>query len=93
VTWSVKSRSLRGLPEVLHRLIPSLEGKLAAGDTWGRRYRGLNTAVEYAVELGELNENPLRRSKRGGSRQQRRWPARGYHPRSGPRTSWLATVS
>jgi integrase len=52
---------------VLHRLTLTLtltlDGKPAAGDTWRRRRRGLNTAVEYAVELGELEENPLKKIK------------------------------
>lgn len=53
-----------GLTEkVLHRLTLTLDGKPAAGDTWRRRRRGLNTAIEYAVSIGELPENPLARVK------------------------------
>ena len=48
---------------VLHQLTITLSGQQAAGDTLRRRRRGLNTAVEYAVELGELGENPLKRVK------------------------------
>ncbi|TKK86449.1 site-specific integrase [Herbidospora galbida] len=40
------------------------DGKRAAPDTIARRRRGLNTALEYAVEIGELSENPLKRLKR-----------------------------
>ncbi|ACY99472.1 integrase family protein [Thermomonospora curvata DSM 43183] len=46
---------------VVQRLTVTMEGKPAATDTYRRRRRGLNTAIEYAVELGELPENPLKR--------------------------------
>jgi integrase len=48
---------------VVHRLTMILDGTPAAGDTWRRRRRGVNTAVEYAVESGQLEENPLHRVK------------------------------
>jgi integrase len=48
---------------VLHQVTVTLEGRPAAGDTHRRRRRGLNAAIEYAVELGELDSNPLKRIK------------------------------
>ena len=48
---------------VIHQLTITLDGRPAAGDTYRRRRRGLNAALEYAVELGELTENPLKRVK------------------------------
>jgi hypothetical protein len=51
--------------QVLHRITLQLDGRPAAGDTWRRRRRGLNTAVQYAIERGELHENPLKRIKTG----------------------------
>jgi integrase len=48
---------------VYHRLTLTVEGKAVAGDTFRRRRRGLNTALEYAVELEEISENPLKRLK------------------------------
>jgi integrase len=48
---------------VLHQLTVTLDGRPAAGDTYRRRRRGLNAAIEYAVELGELDGNPLTRIK------------------------------
>jgi integrase len=48
---------------VLHQLTITLDGRPAAGDTYRRRRRGLNAAIEYAAELGELPENPLKRVK------------------------------
>lgn len=48
---------------VIHQLTVTLDGRPAAGDTYRRRRRGLNAAVEYALELGELGENPLKRVK------------------------------
>lgn len=41
-----------------------LDGAPAAPDTAARRRRALYTALEYAVDLGELQENPLRKVKR-----------------------------
>jgi integrase len=48
---------------VLHQLTITLDGRPAAGDTYRRRRRGLNAAIEYAVDLGELDANPLTRIK------------------------------
>lgn len=49
---------------VLYRLAYKLDGTPAAGDTYKRRRRALNTALEHAVVVGELPENPLQRSRR-----------------------------
>ncbi|MCA2229964.1 tyrosine-type recombinase/integrase [Nonomuraea aurantiaca] len=49
--------------EVCERLTLTRDGKRAAADTTARRRRGLNTALEYAIDLGELTENPLKRVK------------------------------
>jgi integrase len=50
--------------DVLYRLSYKLDGTLAAGDTYKRRRRALNTALEHAVVVGELPENPLQRTRR-----------------------------
>lgn len=50
--------------DVLYRLGYMLDGTLAAGDTYRRRRRALNTAVEHAVVVGDLSENPLQRARR-----------------------------
>ncbi|MER7412580.1 tyrosine-type recombinase/integrase [Streptomyces cacaoi] len=50
--------------DVLYRLSYRLDGTPAAGDTYKRRRRALNTALEYAVSAGELPENPLARARR-----------------------------
>ncbi|MEW9527284.1 tyrosine-type recombinase/integrase [Microbispora sp. NPDC049125] len=49
---------------VAEALTLTLDQRPAAAETAGRRRRGLNTALEYAVDLGELAENPLKRVKR-----------------------------
>lgn len=41
----------------------TLDQRTAAADTTARRRRGLNTALEYGIDLGELKENPLKRIK------------------------------
>ncbi|WP_182876120.1 tyrosine-type recombinase/integrase [Microbispora sp. H10670] len=41
----------------------TLDQRPAAAETAARRRRGLNTALEYGVDLGELKENPLKRIK------------------------------
>jgi hypothetical protein len=46
----------------MHQLTITLDGQPVAGDTYRRRRRGLNAAIEYAVESGELTEN-LKRIK------------------------------
>ncbi|MFI0192182.1 tyrosine-type recombinase/integrase [Streptomyces sp. NPDC017082] len=50
--------------DVLYRLSYKLNGTPAAGDTYRRRRRVLNTALEHAVIVGELPENPLQRARR-----------------------------
>ncbi|MFE1988271.1 MULTISPECIES: hypothetical protein [Streptomyces] len=45
--------------DVLYRLGYKLDGTPAAGDTYRRRRRALNTALEHAVIAGDLSENPL----------------------------------
>ncbi|WP_442819112.1 tyrosine-type recombinase/integrase [Streptomyces sp. NBC_01235] len=50
--------------DVLYRLNYKLDGAPAAGDTYKRRRRALNTALEHAVAAGELPENPLQRVRR-----------------------------
>ncbi|KAB1984647.1 tyrosine-type recombinase/integrase [Streptomyces triticiradicis] len=50
--------------DVLYRLSYRLDGTPAAGDTYKRRRRALNTALEHAVAMGELPENPLQRVRR-----------------------------
>ncbi|MEW1545317.1 tyrosine-type recombinase/integrase [Streptomyces tsukubensis] len=52
------------LEDVVYRLGYKLDGTPAAGDTYKRRRRALNTALEYAVAAGELPENPLLRTRR-----------------------------
>src|SRR5690606_1709603 len=50
--------------DVLYRIGYKLDGTPAAGDTYRRRRRALNTALEHAVVAGELPENPLQRARR-----------------------------
>jgi integrase len=50
--------------DVLYRLGYKLDGTPAAGDTYRRRRRALNTALEHAVVAGDLSENPLQRARR-----------------------------
>lgn len=49
--------------KVIHQLGRTLDDKPVAGDTYRRRRRGLNAAIEYAVESEALDENPLKRVK------------------------------
>ncbi|WP_405888634.1 tyrosine-type recombinase/integrase [Streptomyces sp. NBC_01136] len=49
--------------DVLYRLGYKLDGTPAAGDTYRRRRRALNTALEHAVVAG-LSGNPLQRARR-----------------------------
>ena len=55
-------------PKLIRRVVDqlgrTLTGEQAAGDTMRRRRRGLNPALEYAVEMGYLDSNPLGRVKR-----------------------------
>jgi integrase len=46
--------------KVLHQLTRSLDDKPVAGDTYRRRRRGLNAAIEYAAESHDLDANPLK---------------------------------
>ncbi|MFF9767475.1 tyrosine-type recombinase/integrase [Streptomyces sp. NPDC014636] len=50
--------------DVLYRLSYKLDGTPAAGDTYKRRRRTLNAALEHAIVMGELPENPLQRVRR-----------------------------
>lgn len=50
--------------DVQYRLSYRLDGVRAAGETYKRRRRALNTALEHAVDRGELPENPLQRARR-----------------------------
>ncbi|MFC8822572.1 tyrosine-type recombinase/integrase [Streptomyces rochei] len=56
--------------DVVYRVSYKLDGTPAAGDTYKRRRRALNAALEHAVATGELSENPLQRTrqKRVGSK-------------------------
>ncbi len=49
--------------KAVHQLARTLDDKPAAGDTYRRRRRGFNAALEFAVETGKLDENPLKRVK------------------------------
>ncbi|OEJ55932.1 integrase [Streptomyces agglomeratus] len=53
--------------DVQYRLSFKLDDTPAAGETYKRRRRGFNTAMEYAIECGYLDENPLAGVKRMGS--------------------------
>jgi hypothetical protein len=50
--------------DVLYRVSYKLDGTPSAGETYKRRRRALNTALEHAVAVGELPENPLQRTRR-----------------------------
>ncbi|MGW1564334.1 tyrosine-type recombinase/integrase, partial [Streptomyces sp. NPDC002144] len=51
--------------DVLYRVSYKMDGTQAAGDTYKRRRRALNAALEHAVAVGKLSENPLVRALRG----------------------------
>ncbi|MFJ8553823.1 tyrosine-type recombinase/integrase [Streptomyces sp. NPDC093676] len=53
--------------DVQYRLSFKLDDTPAAGETYKRRRRGFNTAMEYAIECGYLDTNPLAGMKRVGS--------------------------
>ncbi|MFJ9728540.1 tyrosine-type recombinase/integrase [Streptomyces sp. NPDC101209] len=53
--------------DVHYRLDYKLDGTHAAADTYKRRRRGFNTAMEYAIQEGYLNESPLKGVKRSAS--------------------------
>ncbi|MFE6849760.1 tyrosine-type recombinase/integrase [Streptomyces sp. NPDC057674] len=73
-TW-LQNRSLplssltdpKVMRDVQYRLSFKLDDTPAAGETYKRRRRGFNTAMEYAIECGYLEENPLAGVKRKGS--------------------------
>lgn len=44
--------------DIQYRLSFKLDDTPAAGETYKRRRRGFNTAMEYAIECGYLEENP-----------------------------------
>ncbi|WP_109508484.1 tyrosine-type recombinase/integrase [Nocardioides speluncae] len=48
---------------LLHELAINLDGKAAAADTQSHRRRAVNTALEYAVEVGDIADNPLQRKE------------------------------
>ncbi|MGX6743682.1 site-specific integrase [Streptomyces peucetius] len=50
--------------DALYRVSYKLDGTPAAGDTYKRRRRALNAALEHAVTVGALPENPLQRVRR-----------------------------
>ncbi|NGO79207.1 site-specific integrase [Streptomyces sp. YC504] len=52
-------RDPRVVREVHYRLSFKLDDSPAASDTYKRRRRGFNTAMEYAIQEGYLEENPL----------------------------------
>jgi len=49
--------------KVINQLGRTLDDKPVAGDTYRRRRRGLNAAIEYAAESHALGDNPLKRVK------------------------------
>ncbi|WP_327169825.1 site-specific integrase [Streptomyces subrutilus] len=57
----------RVLRDVQYRLSFKLDDTPAAPETYKRRRRGFNTAMEYAIESGYLDVNPLAGMKRAGS--------------------------
>lgn len=52
--------------DVQYRLSFKLDDSPAAGETYKRRRRGFNTAIQYAIECGYLDVNPLAGLKRAG---------------------------
>ena len=54
--------------DVHYRLSFKLDGTPAATDTYKRRRRGFNTAMDYAIQEGYLEENPLNSVKRSTGR-------------------------
>lgn len=74
-TWlSARSLPLSALTDpkvqrdVQYRLSFKLDDTPAAGETYKRRRRGFNTAMEYAIEVGYLEDNPLAKVKRTASK-------------------------
>jgi integrase len=60
-------KNTRTVRDVHYRLSFKLDDLPAAADTYKRRRRGFNTAMEYAIQEGYLDENPLRGTKRPSS--------------------------
>ncbi|MFG2831142.1 tyrosine-type recombinase/integrase [Streptomyces sp. NPDC048434] len=56
------------LRDVQYRLSFKLDDTPAARETYKRRRRGFNTAMEHAIEAGYLDENPLAKVKRTASK-------------------------
>ncbi|MFD8390514.1 tyrosine-type recombinase/integrase [Streptomyces sp. NPDC059680] len=54
--------------DVQYRLSFKLDDTPAAVETYKRRRRGFNTAMEYAIEAGYLDANPLAGVKRSGAK-------------------------
>ncbi|MEU0780972.1 site-specific integrase [Streptomyces sp. NPDC006173] len=54
--------------DVQYRLSFKLDDTPAAAETYKRRRRGFNTAMEYAIEMGYLDVNPLAGVKRSGAK-------------------------
>ncbi|WP_405635270.1 site-specific integrase [Streptomyces sp. NBC_00056] len=57
----------RVIRDIQYRLSFKLDDSPAAGETYKRRRRGFNTAMEYAIECGYLDANPLAGVKRAGT--------------------------
>ncbi|MEW2136211.1 site-specific integrase [Streptomyces sp. NPDC005409] len=56
----------RVIRDVHYRLAFRLDDSPAAAETYKRRRRGFNTAIEYAIQKGYLEANPLAGVKRPG---------------------------
>ncbi|MDI3344368.1 site-specific integrase [Streptomyces sp. AJ-1] len=56
------------LRDVHYRLSFKLDDTPAASETYKRRRRGFNTAMQYAIECGYLDANPLAGVKRPGGK-------------------------
>lgn len=72
--------------KVIQQLTKTLDDKPVAGDTYWRRRRGLNAAIEYAVESSHLDDNPLKKAKtKRVAIEDRVDPFGRRDPRAGPR--------
>ncbi|MFI0962933.1 tyrosine-type recombinase/integrase [Streptomyces sp. NPDC021080] len=58
----------RVVRDIQYRLSFKLDDTPAAAETYKRRRRGFNTAMEYAIETGYLAANPLVGVKRSGAK-------------------------
>ena len=64
--YSLPVKALADPPVIrgaIHQLTTTLNDTPAAGDTYRRRRRCLNAAIEYAVDTDKLDDNPLKRIK------------------------------